>query len=147
MRTKFLIYFYIFRKINTLKKYHLPFADIDLAKQVFSQKVLPQQRRQLLKSEFSITDENAFVFVANDLDYIFIEIFSSSKFLDKNNSEERRLCILVLLNEYLNQINSNSEINNIEFKLKCKKIASYVELLKNKAISKRISLIFFSKLF
>lgn len=94
-----------------------------------------------------MSDEDAFVFVANDLDYILFEIFAISKFLDKNNAEDIKLCVSVLLKQYLNQVNTNSNITQIDFALKCKKIASYIELRKNKTISTRIGLKFFAILF
>ena len=67
--------------------------------------------------------------------------------LDKNNLEDIQLCVKILTNEYLNQFNANDDFENIAFELKCRKIASYAELLKSKAISKRICLKFFGMLF
>jgi Asp-tRNA(Asn)/Glu-tRNA(Gln) amidotransferase B subunit len=129
------------------KKNQFFYVDFDEAKQMYFQKVLPQKRRDILKKQFSITDEDAFIFVANDLDYIIFEIFTISNLLDKNNIEDIKLCVRVLLREYLNQVNTNSNIHNIDFKLKCQKIVSYIELRKNKEISTRICLRFFAKLF
>ena len=57
------------------------------------------------------------------------------------------LLVKVLLNEYLNQVNTNIHLDEFSFEAKCKKIASYVQLLADKRISKRIHYKFFAMLF
>ena len=130
-----------------IKRCQVNFVDFDEVKSTFSKKILPQSRRNQLINEFGMTDKIALVFVANDLDYILYEIFKISKNLDKNNEQDKKICVKVLINEYLNQINLNTNIESVDFNLKCKKIVSYAEFLRNKIISKRICIKFFTKLF
>lgn len=120
------------------------YVNLEKVKNELSTKSLPQARRNYLVENFELTHKNAFVFVANNLDSILIEIVSN---FDKVSKEDLKIYIRVLLNEYLNQVNENSDLDKIDFKIKCAKIASYADLLKNKLISRRISIKFFSKLF
>ncbi|CAF0740454.1 unnamed protein product [Brachionus calyciflorus] len=127
-------------------KNHADFCcDLDKVKEEFQNKVLPSQRRNYLVSKYSMTNENAFVFVANNLDHILNELVSTRN--KELSHDVLRLYIRVLLTEYLNQVNENNDLDKIDFKVKCNKIESYVELIRNKLISRRISLTFFKKLF
>lgn len=128
-------------KINYLKENSDFYVDLDKINLDLSNKVLPQQRRDYIKQTYGLTDEICFIFIANDLDKIFIEILKNYKQTNQN------ILVKVLLNEYLNQVNKNIDLDKFSFEIKCKKISSYVDLLEKKLISKRIHFKFFTLLF
>lgn len=124
-----------------LKRINADFVCLDLVKSEFKSKILPQQRRAAIKEKYGLTDEICFIFTANDLDRILDRVMEKRKDLNKNE------LVRVLLNEYLNQVNTNVNLEDFNFELKCDKIASYVELTSRKLISKRINYKFFTQLF
>jgi aspartyl-tRNA(Asn)/glutamyl-tRNA(Gln) amidotransferase subunit B len=119
------------------------YIDLDTVKDEFNNKLLPQTRRNKLIKKYGLTDEKAFVFVANDLDNILFEIIpivDNKEYVDK--------CVGILLFEYLNQLNKNSDrLEKYDFKLKCKKLKSYIDVMNENLISKRIKFKFFGELF
>jgi aspartyl-tRNA(Asn)/glutamyl-tRNA(Gln) amidotransferase subunit B len=131
-------------RVTSFQKVPELYIDLDLVKQRFESKVLPQTRREILVNKYHLSQENAFTFIANDLDYILVEILKDKKNLNK---DQIHLYVRTLLLEYLNQLNTNVHMNEIEFDLKCKKIDSFVELVSKKMISSRIKAKFFAILF
>jgi Asp-tRNA(Asn)/Glu-tRNA(Gln) amidotransferase B subunit len=126
------------------------FIDLDKVRKELKEKELPQMRRVFLKEKFGIKDETAFVFVANNLDHILIEILLKGNRNTQHESYDQTFAKLlekILLNEYLNQVNSNHNLDKIEFKNKCKKIESYANLLNANLIGKRVKFKLFSLLF
>jgi Asp-tRNA(Asn)/Glu-tRNA(Gln) amidotransferase B subunit len=53
----------------------------------------------------------------------------------------------ILLHEYLGLVNANVDLDSIDLRRRCEKILSYGELLKSKAISRRVKNTVFAKLF
>lgn len=130
--------------LNYLKsKKSFFYSDFDKIKDEYRQKQLPDQRRMFLVKQYGITPENAFIFVANNLDFIIKNLLPE----ENVSNEDVRLYVRVLLTEYLNQVNENPDLEKIGFELKCAKIRSFVEIIKEGKISRRIWLPFFKKLF
>jgi len=134
-------------RIQSIKNNNELFADLDKVKSDFACKTLPQQRRNFLQQTYGLSDEISFTFTANDLDKIMDYILTSSRSQLKTMNVNKDLLVKVLLNEYLNQVNTNVHLDKFGFENKCKKIASYVQLLADKRISKRIQFKFFAMLF
>jgi aspartyl-tRNA(Asn)/glutamyl-tRNA(Gln) amidotransferase subunit B len=120
------------------------YVDLDKIKDELMSKQMPQTRRDYIKTHFEISDEIAFLFIANDIDQILIE-------LDKNYNEcireNRNLLIKVLKVDYLNQVNANPDMEKIDFQLKCRKIASFIDIISKEIISNRRTVKVFAKLF
>ncbi len=104
------------------------FIDLDKVKEAFESKDLPQKRRDYLIENFGLRNETAFVFVANDLDKVLIEVADRK---EETTRDQNRLksVISVLTFEFLNQVNSNPGFEGIDFKLKCDKVDSYADLM------------------
>ena len=130
-------------KLEAIKSTPSAYVDLDKVKAEFATKTTPQTRRNKLIEKFGMKDETAFVFVANDLDKILVEVISKRV----NDSDYVKTCVSVLNRFYLNQINTNPSIDKFEFELKCKKIGSFVELIMNKVIGTRVHLKVFGMLF
>ena len=132
--------------LNKLDEFKLDdnfYVDLDKVRDDFNLKSLPQIRRNKLIEKYGLTHENAFVFVANDLDEILFEIAPLT-----DDKEYIKKCVGILLFEYLNQLNKYSDrLEKYDFKLKCKKIKSYVDVMNDNLISKRIKYKFFGELF
>jgi Asp-tRNA(Asn)/Glu-tRNA(Gln) amidotransferase B subunit len=104
------------------------FIDLDKVKETFESKHLPQKRRDYLIENFGLKNETAFVFVANDLDKVLIEV-AERKVETKRDQNRLKSVISVLTFEFLNQVNSNPGFEGIDFKLKCDKVDSYADLM------------------
>jgi aspartyl-tRNA(Asn)/glutamyl-tRNA(Gln) amidotransferase subunit B len=142
---RFLFDKYYLNKLDEFKFDDNINVDLDKVRDEFNMKTLPQIRRNKLIENYGLTHENAFVFVANDLDKILFEIISLS---DDNDKEYAKKCVGILLFEYLNQLNKNSDrLDKYDFKLKCRKIKSYIDVMNENLISKRIKYKFFGELF
>ena len=130
--------------LDSLKDKKLFFyCDFDKIKNEYKKKQLPDQRRMLLIEKYGISPENAFIFVANNLDTIIKNLLPEQNV----SNQDVRLYVRVLLTEYLNQVNENPDLDKISFEIKCSKIRSFVEIIKEGKISRRIWLSFFKKLF
>lgn len=135
-------------RLGSIKQNANLFADLDKVRADYVTKTLPQQRRHFLASTYGLSEETSFMFTANDLDKIYTDILTQHFRTDANTfNENKHLLVKVLLNEYLNQVNINIDLDTFSFELKCRKIASYVQLLTEKRISKRIQYKFFGMLF
>jgi aspartyl-tRNA(Asn)/glutamyl-tRNA(Gln) amidotransferase subunit B len=130
---------------NTNIKENVEFyVDLDKVKDELLSKQTPQARRDYIKINYDISDEIAFLFIANDIDKLIIELHKNHEECIKEN---KNLLMRVLKLEYLNQINTNPDMNKISLDIKCRKIASFVRVMSKEVVSKRISVGFFAKLF
>lgn len=92
-----------------------------------------------------MTHENAFVFVANNLDLMLIEI---SRLIGSSLSKQDIEFInRILLIEYLELVNLNYDLEKINLRRRCEKIVSYADVLKRNVISRRVRSVVFAKLF
>ena len=135
-------------KIRNLSKNF--YIDLDKVREEFSHLNLPQERREYVKNKFGLTDEKAFIFIANDLDLLLKEIIlkgDQNRLITTEDESFIQTLIKVILNEYLNQVNTNPDLNKIDFGLKCKKIESYTRLVEKNLIGNRFRLKFFALLF
>lgn len=66
---------------------------------------------------------------------------------DNWSKEEIEFINRILLHEYLGLVNANVDLDSIDLRRRCEKILSYGELLKSKAISRRVKNNVFAKLF
>lgn len=66
---------------------------------------------------------------------------------DNWSKEEIEFINRILLHEYLGLVNANVDLDSIDLRRRCEKILSYGELLKSKAISRRVKNTVFAKLF
>jgi Asp-tRNA(Asn)/Glu-tRNA(Gln) amidotransferase B subunit len=73
--SNYLLDCWLLSKIKKIKNHPESFVSLDKVKDELSEKVLPQKRRdRLVKANYGLTQEKAFVFVANDLDIILHEL-------------------------------------------------------------------------
>lgn len=93
-----------------------------------------------------MSHENAFIFVANNLDLILIEIEKMAQ-ETKTLKPDYESLIQILLYGYLELINLNYDLDKIDLRKRCEKIISYSDVLKNKVISQRVKSVLFRKLF
>lgn len=66
---------------------------------------------------------------------------------DNWSKDEIEFINRILLHEYLGLVNANVDLDGIDLRRRCEKILSYGELLKSKAISRRVKNTVFAKLF
>jgi aspartyl-tRNA(Asn)/glutamyl-tRNA(Gln) amidotransferase subunit B len=128
------------------------FVDLDKVRDEFLTKQNPDKRRHLMVNKYGLTIENAFVFIANDLDLIFIKLMnqqSSTTSSDFNN--DSKIYSKILLRDYLSILNKRSDeiidLNQMDIELKCKKLISFGKVIKESVISTRITNNVFKKLF
>jgi aspartyl-tRNA(Asn)/glutamyl-tRNA(Gln) amidotransferase subunit B len=123
------------------------FVDLDKAKVEYKKKLVPQTRRDHVIETFHLSHENAFVFIANNLDLILIQIVAEKK-SNKWDKEEMQQITGILLNDYLHQVNVNSvNLEKISTEIKARKIISFADLTRRKLISRRIRAMVFESLF
>ena len=104
------------------------FLDLDKVKAAYLQKDLPQKRRNFLARSFGLSDEMAFVFVANDLDKIMERILLCENTRELKDEKLLGPLVSILNFEYLNQINLNPEFEKLDFDFRCRRIESYLKL-------------------
>ena len=120
------------------------FVDLDKARDEYNSKDLPQARRDRLTSRFKLSAEQAFVFVANNLDILLTCI------VDKFNvpMEDIPLYTRVLCLNFLHLINLNVNMDKMSLNLKSEKIFSFVnDAIKKNMVSKRVAVKLFVDLF
>ena len=138
---------YLNKVLSLSKNFYI---DLDKVRQEFLNLNLPQERREFVKRKFGLTDEKAFIFIANDLDLLLKEIVlkgDQNRMVTIEDESFIQTLIKVILNEYLNQVNTNPDLNKIDFRLKCQKIESYTRLVEQNLIGNRFRLKFFALLF
>lgn len=113
-------------------------------KQEFLTKQLPQTRRDYIIERFGLSHEHAFIFVANNLDTLLIEI---EKLLGEEKRDEISFINNILLHDYLALVNQNIELDKIDVRRRCEKIISFADVLKKKVINHRVKSEVFGKLF
>lgn len=104
-----------------------------------------------------MTHEQAFVFIANNLDLLLIEIDRQLRQAEKrdenvNNSEmsnedEIGFISRILLYDYLELVNLNVELEKIPLVRRSEKIISFADVLRKRVISRRVKGVVFGKLF
>jgi Asp-tRNA(Asn)/Glu-tRNA(Gln) amidotransferase B subunit len=120
------------------------FIDLDKAREELESKSLPQARRQHLIDNYQLTPENAFTFVAHNLDHMLNEIVDQFKV----PIEDIKLYKRALQIDFLHVVNLNINLDKMSLNLKCRKIVSFVnDVLKAKLVSKRVSMKLFVDLF
>ncbi len=113
------------------------FVDLDKVKDIFESKDLPQKRRDYLIERFGMKNELAFVFVANNLDRILIEVVGRGVETMRMDENRVKSIVSVLNFEFLNQVNTNPKFEGIDFMLKCDKVEEYSDLM-SKGKSKKM---------
>lgn len=127
-------------------------------KQEYLKLQLPQTRRDFVIERFNLSHENAFVFVANNLDLLLIEIEHQLDLQDTNESNDKKkkmpprsddiaFISKLLLFDYLQLVNQNVELDRISVSSRAKKIVSYARVLRERVISPRVKDVVFKRLF
>lgn len=130
-------------------------------KEAYLKLQLPQTRRDFVIERFNLSHENAFVFVANNLDLLLIEIERQLDLQDASEpndkmkkkkmmtprSDDIAFISKLLLFDYLQLVNQNVDLDRIPVSSRAQKIVSYARILRERVISHRVKDVVFKRLF